>query len=92
MWKKNIKVSWLKIKEVQFKPSTNENIYMQFKYDLTTEFQTALIGKFPRKTRLRATNPLDVPILYASKLPIKKALQKVIFIHAALNYASVWLF
>ena len=45
--KKNVKVSWLKIKEAQFKPSTNENIYMQFKYDLTAESQTVLIGRTP---------------------------------------------
>ena len=83
--KRNVKVSRLKIKESQFEPSTKENIYMQFKYDLTAEFQRALIGKLPRKTRLRATDLLDVPILYTGKLPIKKALQKVIFSPAALK-------
>ena len=76
---KKIKISWLKIKHAQFKPSIDDNIYMEFKYDLTAkDFQTAVIGRLPRRLRCCEGNPLDVPRMYSSKLAIKPALKKVI--------------
>ena len=77
--KKTLKVSWLKIKQIQFKPSFDDNIYMEFKYDLTAaDFMTIIIGRMPRRLRCHETNPLNVPRLYANKLPIKPSLRKVI--------------
>lgn len=49
---KNIKVSWLKIKEVRFDSTDDQNIYMNHKYDTESEFEKVTIGELPRKTRL----------------------------------------
>ena len=48
---KNIKVSWLKIKEVRFDPADDQNICMNYKYDIESKFETVIIGKLSRKTR-----------------------------------------
>ena len=71
---KNIKVSWLKIKEVRFDPVDDENIYMNYKYNIESEFEPVIIGKLPRETRRSST--MVFPNLYSDPLPLNKKLQK----------------
>ena len=75
---KNVKVSWSKIKQAQFMPSTDGVLYMDFKYNLDDDFTSVIIGRLQRKLRCSEANSLKAPRLYEDRLPVTHALKKVI--------------
>ena len=74
--KEVMEVHWLKIREIKCEPGVDK-IHIDFRYNVSSAFQSVAIGSTPRKTRKSGQELFNLPDLYEEKLSLSEALLKV---------------
>lgn len=79
------KVHWLKVRQIKCAPTTNNQISIGVRYDVSSAFTNVVIGNLPKETRAARRRDLILPQISEDRLPVSKALHKVSLLKVLIN-------
>ena len=79
------KVHWLKVRQIKCAPTTNIQISIGVRYDVSSAFTNVVIGNLPKETRAARRRDLILPQISEDRLPVSKALHKVSLLKVLIN-------
>ena len=69
----------------QTAPTTNIQISIGVRYDVSSAFKNVVIGNLPKETRAARRRDLILPQISEDRLPVSKALHKVSLLKVLIN-------